>query len=148
MLLLGNFFYPAASIKRDDDGHHIWNDQNVDEVRRQLETGDYFSVGEVNFDHNPWLISSDGDYHAFNSEEGLDLVDLVAEFDVPLTVHIEGKSADMLEEPLEHNPDAVIIWAHGGDEDADVIMDWLDAHENLYIDISARNPTSLHMIAG
>lgn len=72
---------------------------------------------------------------------------LAREFGVPVNVHVDYFEGQMegFERALEESRDATagntnIIWAHMGDAPASAVDDLLKRHENLYVDLSSRNP--------
>jgi predicted TIM-barrel fold metal-dependent hydrolase len=65
-----------------------------------------------------------------------------ASHQVPINVHFDYSDEHVGEykAALDAHPDTSFIWAHMGDANAAQVRDMLDAHDNLFVDISSRNP--------
>jgi len=72
----------------------------------------------------------------------LQLYDLASAYGVALNVHFEFEAGRMagFEAALDHAPDVSFVWAHAGDASPDAVRPLLDAHANLFVDLSCRNP--------
>jgi len=70
----------------------------------------------------------------------------VGERGVPITIHFDWEE-DFVVESDDHgwyaairdNPDTTFVWAHSGDTQPENLEPYLNAFDNLYIDISCRN---------
>ena len=80
-----------------------------------------------------------GEFHIDNEQANLpvirQLVQLAKQHNLMLHVHSDAEAISYI---FEQDPDAKILWAHGGFEYAYVIRDMFDKHENLWADLSYR----------
>ena len=80
-----------------------------------------------------------GEIHIDNEEANLPvirkIVQLANKHNLMLHVHSDAKAITYL---YEQDPDARILWAHGGFEYAYIIRNLLDKHASLWVDLSFR----------
>jgi hypothetical protein len=88
---------------------------------------------------------------AANQATAMEIYALAAERFVPVTIHFEtrDKSAPTvdiasrlaeLSDALDTYPGANFIWAHAGDTGPATVRALIEGHDNLYVDLSTRNP--------
>ncbi len=102
--------------------------------------GPYFGIGEIGIKHfaaGHITEPTDIDPNDANIKA---LYQLAADEDVPLNVHVDTAAymADVLAAAANAKP--AIIWSHAGDASASEVGDLIEANDNLYVDISCRNP--------
>jgi predicted TIM-barrel fold metal-dependent hydrolase len=68
------------------------------------------------------------------------IYDLAAKHEIPVILHVESSHAAELERALAYNRATKIIWAHAGDAAPALLRAMIKKHENLYADLSCRNP--------
>lgn len=101
-----------------------WNDPTafLEVARKDLQSGDFFSMGEHEFRHypSPEQVAA-GQFQRditipIDSPIGDRLFGLSAEFQVPFQIHYEIEDALLppLEAVLERHPKALVIWCHLG----------------------------------
>lgn len=135
------------------------NDKNATvhiEQMLELYPDVWEGIGEVITRHDDLTAMIQGDTPRANSEAMMRVYRLAAEHDLPVLLHSNLTSVrerepiylEELEDALEKNPDTRIIWAHAGtsgeinrwQEDMPYLLPTiealLDAHENLWIDLS------------
>ncbi|NDJ74818.1 MAG: amidohydrolase family protein, partial [Chloroflexi bacterium] len=137
-------------------GVSIYGDDGLEILRGDLEAG-YFGIGEIvgASSHSPE--TRDLPWKGDHPNDGLfpELYRLSAEYGVPVLVHIDppfGYPIDRLEDALDENPDAIIIFAHANAYNPpDNIARLMRAHPNLYFDFfagfTAYNPGSSNTLA-
>ena len=137
-----DYVFPFAQVRRDPRTKELLLDEGtVGFLRRQLDTGVIYGIGELSLWHRPFANSPpEGDNHPADGPIALQIYDLAARYRVPVNVHLEHKFSDELERALEHNRNTAIIWAHMGDAQPQLITEMMRRHPNLYADISTRNP--------
>ena len=98
-------------------------------------------IGEVSIRH---FASSAVAAKAFDATdpEMVALYELAAARGVPITVHFDYSEEFIgeLDIALKENSTTTFIWAHLGDTDAETVGDLMDKYDNLYADLSSRNP--------
>jgi hypothetical protein len=115
-------------------GYTAENQETVALVTSELERG-FMGVGEVLLRWDPRYRNIPADNPAM-----LGLVDVVARKGVPMVVHQNYQYLEEFKRLLDHNENAVIIWAHSGYAPPSVLRGMLENHKNLYADLSARTP--------
>ena len=98
-------------------------------------------VGELSIRHFPAGGEPAVD-HPADDPVLLDLYGRLAELGVPLLVHMDWEDGRMaaFETALAHDRRLRFVWAHSGDAQPDDVRSMLDAHSNLYADLSCRHP--------
>jgi hypothetical protein len=112
----------------------------VTSVEKQLKTGKFYGIGEANlryFGPDP----SSTVYVAPDSPLWLQLVDLSAQYQVPISFHFvpdDPVANAAFERMLNHNKDAILIWAHLGFNQLPLnrtaLNDFLLRYPHLYFD--------------
>jgi predicted TIM-barrel fold metal-dependent hydrolase len=82
-----------------------------------------------------------GELHVFaehrQSEVLLNIVSIAAERKLPLLMHCDPAVIDSI---YEHRPDVRVIWAHAGVYPyPQLLQDYLERYQQLYIDLSVRD---------
>ena len=113
---------------------HWHHDQDLlKRVRRALESGRYFGIGEI---HMIGGFISDWKNPVIGG-----LFDLAAEFDVPVLVHTEFSRANYTLGMCQAYPETRFLWAHAGSmlQPAEVER-VLKGCPNVQVELSARDP--------
>lgn len=115
------YFIPTTS---SGEFQRWWNDPNafLDVTRAELQTGDYFAMGEHEFRHypSPEQAAAGQTFRditvPIDSPIGDRLFALSAQFRVPFQIHYEIEDALLpaLEAVLQRHPNALPIWCHLG----------------------------------
>ena len=121
-----DFWYP---------GYTAENQETVTLVATELERG-FMGVGEV-------LMRWRAQYRNIPADNPvmLEIVDVAAQKGVPLNVRQNSQYLDEFKRLLNHNENAIIIWAHSGNAQPSIIREMLENHRNLYADLSTLMPT-------
>ena len=98
-------------------------------------------IGELSIRHQATPSMQETDYAA-DQPAFLALYDLAQQYGVALNVHFEFELGRMesFAAALDYAPDVGFVWAHAGDTTPDNVRPLLDAHANLHVDLSCRNP--------
>ena len=115
--------------------------EEMDAVTELLDAGAR-CLGETSLQHFPSGPSSEAKEHDPNNEFLRAVYAAAASHGVPINPHFDYSDEHIGEfkEALESNPDTPFIWAHMGDGNAEQVRSMLDAHPNLHVAISSRNP--------
>src|SRR3989344_3187668 len=115
----------------------------VTSAEAQLKTGKYYGIGETNLrlsDKNGNVATPDV-YVVPDTPTWLQLIDLSARYDVPISFHFVPEDATAnaaFDRMLNHNKDATLIWAHLGFNsmalDSAALNDYLLRYPHLYFD--------------
>ena len=108
----------------------------------QLKTGKYSGIGETNLRYySGKLIPPPTVYVPADTPLWLQLVDLSAQYHVPISFHFvpdDSVANAAFERMLEHNKDAILIWAHLGFNNMTLnsatLGDYLLRYPHLYFD--------------
>jgi predicted TIM-barrel fold metal-dependent hydrolase len=114
-------------------------DTVLDNAEAKLKEG-YKGIGEIDLRHAPVPTAASETKNPADSNSMKALVDIAAEYDVPVVVHHESNFEE-LENLLEYNPNAKVILAHAGTGGMDTMfrMDRiLGKYPNLYVDLSQK----------
>ncbi|MEE3327354.1 MAG: amidohydrolase family protein [Myxococcota bacterium] len=129
-------------------GVKTYTQDSVDAVEAELEAGAR-GVGEMKLRHSgPPVLAAE---IAANQVFAMEIYALAETRGVPVTIHFETreKSAPMVDVPsrIAELTDALatystvtFIWAHAGDTGPLTVRSLIEAHDNLYVDLSTRNP--------
>jgi predicted TIM-barrel fold metal-dependent hydrolase len=102
-----------------------------------LATGRFRGIGEISVTHFPSPGLPEADYDpAGPMMEGI--MGLARKHRVPVMVHVESTRMRELSGLLLKFPDVAVIWAHGGYTPLFIARRMLEAHPNLYYELSAR----------
>jgi predicted TIM-barrel fold metal-dependent hydrolase len=138
-------------------------DESLTKLEEELNTGEFYGIGEVSLRH--WsrrmgpkegaATSLVGQKRQAGGGKGVEtpgnspnmknILDLAAQYDVPVAVHLDNVYSDELEGLLEHNRKGIVIWSHVGTTpmqmtDPALVSRMMDKHPNLYADLSAVSP--------
>jgi predicted TIM-barrel fold metal-dependent hydrolase len=116
-------------------GYTAENQETVALVTSELERG-FMGVGEVLLRWDPRYRNIPADNPAM-----LGIVDVAAQKGAPLVMHQNYQYLDEFKRLLNHNENAIIIWAHSGHAPPSVLREMFENHKNLYADLSALTPT-------
>jgi len=104
----------------------------LEEARAGLAAGKYQGIGEVH-------IGSGG--FGPDNPNFRGLLELAAEFDVPVLLHTEAGRADYTMGICREHPEVEFLWAHaGGVLGPDEVRRAVAACDNLWVELSARDP--------
>ncbi|MCU7809770.1 MAG: amidohydrolase [Candidatus Thiodiazotropha sp. (ex Notomyrtea botanica)] len=126
---------PIYGIYRISEEWSTWHRDPtlVGRVRQALASGQYQGVGEV---HMIGGFISD-----WKNPVITELFQLAAEFDVPVLVHTEFSRANYLIGFCQAHPKTRFLWAHAGSIlPPEEVARGLDACNNLWVELSARDP--------
>ncbi|MCU7827649.1 MAG: amidohydrolase [Candidatus Thiodiazotropha sp. (ex Myrtea sp. 'scaly one' KF741663)] len=126
---------PIYGIYRLSEAWSTWhNDPTlIGRVRQALASGQYQGIGEV---HMIGGFISD-----WKNPVITELFQLAAEFDVPVLVHTEFSRANYVIGFCQAHPKTRFLWAHAGSIlPPEEVARSLDACDNLWVELSARDP--------
>jgi hypothetical protein len=127
---------PIFSPYREGGDWHRWayDESTVTRARTALASGRYRGIGELH------IIG--GFTPAFEKARVLhQLLELAAEFDVPVMLHTEFSRPDYMLKLCRQFPDARIIWAHSGAVLAPAAVERvLERCDNVWGGLGARDP--------
>jgi len=120
------FIVPVLRTYRYHDHRDSWfNDATViDDLKQRLKQHRYAAIGEFH------LATEDASTPVIKS-----MVALAKQHQLILHVHSNAKTVETL---YQHNPDALILWAHAGFEKSNVVKRMLDTYPSLWADLSER----------
>jgi hypothetical protein len=139
----GEWVVPFVTPYLDPRRRQTWftDPEVVAAVRRALESGHYFGIGEVHL-WAGWVLRRDNPVF-----QGL--LDLAERFDVPMLIHTEPADPAYFLAICRARPEVTFLWAHaGGNVPPDGIGKVLDACPNVWVDLSARDPWRYGGITG
>jgi hypothetical protein len=125
-----------------------------DAIRAKIKTGDPKPIVELLADYEralqSGLYSGLGEIYAYHSERPTriapdspaihGLLELVARYNVPISIHCTADGRPEMERALKSHPKATVIWAHTGTFlSPAAMMDLLQAHPNLYFELAIKN---------
>ena len=102
----------------------MYDESVIPYLRGRLEKYRYAAIGEFHIEGNQ-----------AQTPVVREVVRLAKEYDLILHVHSDARAVQFI---LEQNPDARILWAHAGFEDAATVRELLDKQKNLWADLSFR----------
>ena len=81
-----------------------------------------------------------GEFHAYGEDIELpvlqQVIGLAKQYGIYLHAHVD---CDVIHRIFNHNPDAVVLWAHSGFDNPDQIRALLERYPNLWSDLAFRN---------
>ena len=81
-----------------------------------------------------------GEFHAFGEDIELpvlrQVIGLAKQYGIYLHAHVDS---DAIHRIFKHNPDALVLWAHSGFDNADEIRALLERYPNLWSDLAFRD---------
>ena len=111
--------------RRGEIGTWMHDDSVIDYVEANLKKNKYYALGE---------------FHAYGRDIETPvlrrMIELAREYDLLLHAHSD---ADAVNRIFKHYPDARVLWAHSGFDDADDVADLLRKHDNLWADLAFRS---------
>lgn len=130
------YAYPFLFVSGDD----LETDATlVDQVSVALKSGDIYGVGELSIRHFA-TGGDDDEVHDPTLPNFKALYQVIADEGALLNIHCDSAASmrDFLDAAAEASP--TVLWAHIGDDFADNVRPLLEDYDNLYIDLSCRNP--------
>ncbi len=118
------------------------DDLNLDTVEAHLDMG-FYGIGEMSIRHfasgSPPALPVESD---FDETEFLAVYNLARQYGVPVNFHFDYHADHVNEilDTLSNYSDVNFIWAHAGDAQPEILAPLMSELDNLYIDISSRNP--------
>ena len=131
----GDWILPMFSPYLEGSSRYTWfNDPRVlPAARAALASGDYLGIGEFH------LMPGIGVKR--DNKIVVGLIELAIEFDAPLLVHTEASDYRYFLPICQAHPKARFLWAHaGGLLPPEQVAQLMDACNNVWIDMSARDP--------
>jgi predicted TIM-barrel fold metal-dependent hydrolase len=116
----------------------------VEKALTDKDGGLFRGLGEVLFRHYAIPDRDAPDiYIPANNKNSYQVFSLSEKYNVPITIHMEAeeKTVRELEAALKDFPKAKVIWAHAGRAEASLVESMLGTYPNLYIDLSALDPS-------
>jgi predicted TIM-barrel fold metal-dependent hydrolase len=142
--------YPTTFIAFIDFQNNEWITQSpgflkiVEKALTDKDGGLFRGLGEVLFRHYAIPDRDAPDiYIPANNKNSYQVFSLSEKYNVPITIHMEAeeKTVRELEAALKDFPKAKVIWAHAGRAEASLVESMLGTYPNLYIDLSALDPS-------
>jgi len=128
----GEFIAFAFIGKIDENG--------IEDLRSQIISGAK-GIGELSIRHPATINSKEKKYEA-DSSNLMKIYSIAADYNIPINIHFDYSLSyiNELENAISQNPNTIFIWAHMGDAQYDAVETLMDQYDNLYADISSRNP--------
>jgi len=128
-------------LENNDDAELVLTPGLLSSVRERLERG-AAGIGELSIAHYGGGDPSGSAANEADDEGLLALYDLAGEFNAPVIAHLDYSETthEAWQAALAHNRDTRFVWAHAGDTGPEVVRAHLEAHPNLQVDLSCRNP--------
>lgn len=163
-----NYFIPTAnggSNKNWTQGKGGKPKHFIDQMEKEIQTGQYASMGELEIRH----YLSNGQCQRGRTDRNVNigvtsenvhrLFQLSEQTGVPFVIHLEPEDRllDGLDKMLSQYPKAKVIWAHFGQLrhpkqqtrfNADYVRALFEKHPNIYFDISAGEPNRTYECTG
>lgn len=108
-------------------------------VENLLKSGKFAGLGEVLLRHYAVPSRDAEDYNIpANSEMALQVFAIAADYNLPVTVHLEAENATIsqFEEALQKNPRTKFVWVAEGRADFPTLKRLLNTYGNLYCDVA------------
>lgn len=109
----------------------------LDQLDRLLASGRFQGIGEISSTHFPSPGLPETDFDPLGPTL-TGIMALARKHRVPVMVHIEITRINEFARLLAQFPDVPVIWAHGGYTPLFLARRMLDAHSNLFYELSAR----------
>lgn len=121
-----DFIVPVLRTYRYDDHRYTWYDDEtvIDDLKQRLKQHRYAAIGEFH------LAIEDARTSVIRG-----VVALAKQHQLILHVHSNAETVETL---YQHNPDALILWAHAGFEKSEVVKRMLETYPTLWADVSER----------
>lgn len=134
-------FIAFASVSPERTAYRAaWTDNDATllvQLDRLLASGRYHGIGEISSTHFPSPGLAETDFDPLGPML-TGIMALARKHRVPVMVHIEITRLKEFAGLLSLYPDVPVIWAHGGYTPLFLARRMLDAHPNLYYELSAR----------
>lgn len=134
-------FIPFVSVSPERAGYRSgWSAGDpalLDELDRLLASGRFRGIGEISSTHFPSPGLPETDFDPLGPTL-TGILALARKHGVPVMVHIEITRLDGFSQLLARHRDVRVIWAHGGYTPLFLARRMLEAHPNLYYELSAR----------
>jgi predicted TIM-barrel fold metal-dependent hydrolase len=134
-------FVPFASISPERGMYRaLWARDDpllVAQLARLLDTGRYRGIGEISVVHAESAGFAATDF-SLDSGAMQAIMGLARVHRIPVMLHCETTRLAQFESLLAAHREVAVIWAHGGYTDAREARRMLEAHPNLYYELSAR----------
>ena len=130
-----------AFVGRDQDGEPRLDDGTVPRLEEMLDAG-ATGIGELSVRHFPTGTNPDGDDLDADHPVLMDVYTLTGDRQLPVNIHFDFRPGGMasFESALSAHPETTFVWAHSGDAQPEDVAALMAAHDNLWVDISCRNP--------
>ena len=131
----GDWIIPFFSPYIHESGKRDWylDERVVEQAKSGLQEGLYFGIGEVHF--------MNGFRPRTDNKIFLQLIELAAEYEVPMLIHIDSGNEKTFLNLCLSNPNIRLIFAHaGGNLRPAHIETILQQCPNVWIDFAARDP--------
>jgi hypothetical protein len=111
--------------RRGETGSWKYEETVVDMLTERLAKFNYYGIGE---------------FHAFGDDIDLpvlqSVIKLAKQYGIFLHAHSDAEAVEII---FGSNPDALVVWAHSGFDDPDVIRPMLEKYPNLWSDLAFRS---------
>ncbi len=132
---------PFASISPERSAYRpAWTRHDpalLKQLDALLATGQYRGIGEISAAHFPATSFEETDFSPLNPMV-TGILELARKHKVPVMLHVESTRMAELGQLLARFRDVTVIWAHGGYTPLFLARRMLEAHPNLYYELSAR----------
>lgn len=134
-------FIPFVSVSPERTAYRrAWSVDDsalLQELDTQLASGRFKGIGEISSTHFPSPGFAETDFDPMGSTL-TGIMALARKHRVPVMVHIEITRLQEFARLLKQFGDVPVIWAHGGYTPLYMARRMLEAHPNLYYELSAR----------
>jgi len=132
---------PFASISPERSAYRpAWTHDDpalLKQLDALLATGLYKGIGEISATHFPAAGFEETDFSPLGPMV-TGILELARKHQVPVMLHVESTRMAELGQLLARFRDVPVIWAHGGYTPLFLARRMLEAHPNLYYELSAR----------
>jgi hypothetical protein len=111
--------------RRGETGSWKYDETVIDMLTDRLSNFNYYGIGE---------------FHAFGDDIDLpvlqSVIKLAKRYGIFLHAHSDAEAVKLI---FKSNPDALVVWAHSGFDDPEVIRPMLETYPNLWSDLAFRS---------